>query len=53
MRPVRLEPPYEWEVRVLEGAEGSLAGYLRRDGATQLDDRTVVIRTDDPRNVLR
>ena len=52
-QPVRLEPPYEWEVRVLPGAEPSLAGYLRRNGATQIDERTVVIRTDDARAVLR
>jgi D-amino peptidase len=51
--PVTLDPPYEWEVRVLEGQEASLAGYLRRDGATQLDARTAVIRTQDPRQVLR
>lgn len=51
--PVKLDPPYEWEVRVLEGQEASLAGYLRRDGATQLDARTAVIRTADPMQVLR
>ena len=50
--PVRLQPPYEWEIRVLPGQEASLAGYLRRPGATQLDDRTALIRTDDPRRVL-
>ena len=51
--PVLLEPPYEWEIRVLPGQEPSLAGYLRRPGATQLDDRTALIRTTDPRAVLR
>jgi D-amino peptidase len=51
--PVRLEPPYEWEVRVLAGQEPALESYLKRPGATRLDDRTAVIRTDDPRQVLR
>jgi D-amino peptidase len=51
--PVRLEPPYEWEVRVLEGQEAALEGYLRRPGAEKIDARTAVIRTDDPRAVLR
>jgi D-amino peptidase len=51
--PVKLDPPYEWEIRVLEGQDQSLAGYLRREGAAQLDSRTAVIRTDDPRAVLR
>jgi D-amino peptidase len=50
--PVRLEPPYEWEIRVLPGQEAALAGYLRRPGASQVDERTAVIRTDDPRRVL-
>jgi D-amino peptidase len=51
--PVTLPPPYEWEVRVLEGQEGSLEGYLRREGAERKDDRTAVIRADDPRAVMR
>ena len=50
---VTLDPPYEWEVRLLEDAKSSLPNYLRRDGATQLDDRTALIRTTDPRAVLR
>jgi D-amino peptidase len=53
LKPVTLAPPYEWEVRVLEGQEQALEGYLRRQGAERLDERTVVIRTDDPRQVLR
>jgi D-amino peptidase len=51
--PVRLDPPYEWEVRVLEGQEAALERYLRNPGAERVDDRTAVIRTDDPRAVLR
>lgn len=51
--PVTLDPPYAWEIRVLEGQEQAVEGYLRRPGAERLDDRTVVIRTNDPREVLR
>ena len=51
--PVRLDAPYTWEVRVLEGQEAALDGYLRRPGAERVDERTAVIRTDDPRAVLR
>jgi D-amino peptidase len=51
--PVRLEPPYEWEVRLLEGQEASLAGYLRREGATKIDERTALIRSNDPTKVMR
>lgn len=53
VQPVRLDPPYEWEVRVLEGQEEALNGYLRREGAERLDDRTVVIRSSDPSAVMR
>jgi D-amino peptidase len=53
IEPVRLEAPYEWEVRVLEGAESALEGYLRRAGAERVDGRTAVIRTSDARAVLR
>src|SRR5688572_2210884 len=42
--PVILEGPYEWEVRVLEGQEAALDGYLRRPGAERVDERTAVIR---------
>jgi hypothetical protein len=45
-------PPYRFEVRVLPGQEASLKGYVQR-GASQLDERTVVLETDDPRAVLR
>lgn len=51
--PVKLAPPYEWEVRVKEGQEQALESYLRRPGAERLDDRTAVIRSDDPRAVMR
>ena len=51
--PVKLEPPYTWEVRVLEGQEASLQGYLRRAGADRIDERTAVIRSDDPRAIFR
>ena len=51
--PVRLDPPYEWEVRVLEGQEAALEGYLKRPGAQRVDARTAVIRSDDPRLVMR
>ncbi|MGI8913896.1 MAG: M55 family metallopeptidase, partial [Chloroflexota bacterium] len=50
--PVRVPPPYRFEVRVLPGQEASLNGYLQR-GANRLDERTVVLGTDDPRAVLR
>jgi D-amino peptidase len=49
--PVRIDPPYAWEIRVLEGQ--SIEGDLRRPGAEQVDDRTVVIRSSDPAAVLR
>ena len=50
--PVRIAPPYRFEVRVLPGQEASLAGYLKR-GAAPLDERTALLETDDPRQVLR
>jgi D-amino peptidase len=50
---VKLEAPIEWEARVLEGQEPALQGYLRREGAEQIDDRTVRIRAMDPATVLR
>jgi D-amino peptidase len=49
--PVRMEAPYEWEVRVLEAP--MLEGYLKRPGAEKVDERTAVIRSDDPRQVMR
>lgn len=52
IQPVQVQPPYVFEVRVLEGQEAGLEGYLRR-GAERLDARTAVLRTDDPRAVLR
>ena len=43
IKPLKVEPPYEQEVRVLEGQ--SVDGYLRQ-GAVKIDDRTVVKRSD-------
>ncbi len=37
--PLKIEPPYKQEIRVLEGQ--SIEGYLRR-GAVRIDDRTVL-----------
>jgi D-amino peptidase len=50
---LKLEGPYVWEVRVLEGQEAALEGYLKRPGAERIDGRTAVIRADDPTQVLR
>ena len=50
--PYRVAPPYHFEVRVLPGQEASLAGYLKR-GASQVDERTARLVTDDARAVLR
>ena len=41
--PLKVQPPYEQEIRVLEGQ--SIEGYLRR-GAVRVDDRTVVKRAN-------
>ncbi len=41
--PLEIAPPYEQEIRVLEGS--SIDGYLRR-GAVKIDDRTAVKRSD-------
>lgn len=46
---VKLDPPYEFEVRVLGGQ--SLETWLQR-GFEQLDERTAVLCTDDPGLVL-
>ena len=43
--PAKVDPPYVFEARVLEGC--SIEGYLKREGAEQVDDRTVIIRADD------
>jgi len=42
--PFVLEPPYEQEIRVLEGV--SVSGYIKR-GAERIDERTVVKRSDN------
>lgn len=52
LAPVRVSPPYRFEARALPGQEASLKGYLQR-GARQIDERTIVLETDDPRAVLR
>ena len=44
--PFKIDPPYTFEVRVLEGK--SIDGYLNR-GAEKIDDRTVRWHTDDLR----
>lgn len=44
IEPYVLEPPYEQEIRVLEGI--SINGYLK-SGAEKIDDRTVVFRSDN------
>ena len=51
--PVTIDPPYEWEIRVKEGKEESIEGYVRRYGAERVDDRTAVVRTSDPTLILR
>jgi D-amino peptidase len=43
--PVKMDPPYEQEIRVLEGV--SIDGYLKRPGAEKIDDRTVVLRSEN------
>ena len=43
VQPLKIESPYEQEIRVLEGE--SIEGYLRR-GAVKIDDRTVLQRAD-------
>ena len=42
--PFKIDPPYTFEVRVLEGK--SIDGYLKR-GAVKIDDRTVSWQNDD------
>jgi D-amino peptidase len=42
--PVKIDPPYEQEIRVLPGV--SIGGYLAK-GAEKIDERAVLIRTDD------
>ncbi|RKY04190.1 peptidase M55 [Candidatus Poribacteria bacterium] len=44
IEPVKVDPPYELEIRVYEGV--SIEGYLRR-GAQKIDERTVLFKTDD------
>jgi D-amino peptidase len=45
IKPVKVNPPYEQEIRVYEGQ--SIEGYLKKKGAAKVDDRTVVIRSDN------
>jgi D-amino peptidase len=42
--PFTIDPPYEQEIRVLEGC--SIEGYLKR-GAEKVDERTVVRRSEN------
>jgi D-amino peptidase len=42
--PVKVAPPYEQEIRVYPGVD--INGYLK-NGAVRIDDRTVVIRSDN------
>jgi D-amino peptidase len=51
--PVKLAPPYAWEVRYLEGQEAGLESLVRRPGVERVDARTAVLRTDDPWQVFR
>ena len=43
--PYKMDPPYEQEIRVLEGV--SIDGYLKRPNTEKVDDRTVVIRSSN------
>ena len=43
--PVRMDPPYTLEIRVLEGKK--IDGYLKRPGAEKTDGRTVIIKSDN------
>lgn len=43
--PVKVDPPYEQEIRVLEGI--SIDGHLKHPGAEKIDDRTVILRSDN------
>lgn len=43
--PVKMSPPYEFEIKVLEGI--SIDGYLKRPNVEKIDDRTVVLRSDN------
>ena len=45
IQPVKMNPPYELEVKVLEGI--GIEGYLRRPNAKKIDDRTVIMRSDN------
>ena len=51
IEPVRVPPPHQLEIRVLPGQEARLPGYLKR-GFVQLDERTVMLETDDVRAAL-
>jgi len=46
--PITMDSPFELEIRVYEGI--SIDGYLQ-EGATKVDDRTVLFRADDIWNV--
>ncbi len=44
IRPVATQPPYTQEIRVQEGVD--IEGYLK-SGAERIDDRTVLVRSDN------
>jgi D-amino peptidase len=50
IKPYVIDPPYELEIRVLEGC--SIEGYLR-SGAEKIDDRTVVRRSRELLDLFR
>jgi len=52
VKPVRIEPPYVLEVRALPGQEALVEDFLSR-GAERVDARTVVIRSDEPKAIMR
>jgi D-amino peptidase len=53
IRPVKLDPPYEWEVRYLEGEEARVDAFLKQPETERLDARTAVRRTADAWKVFR
>jgi D-amino peptidase len=49
IRPLAMKPPYEQEIRVKTGVP--IEDYLRR-GAERRDERTVILRSSDMRNLV-
>lgn len=52
IQPGRIDPPFRFEVRVMQGQEEALASYLQQ-GMRQIDAQTAVLETADPLKVLR